>query len=152
MPVGSSAGTISSASATEISRDGTPSVACSASAAGRACVLLGVEEEEVAGLVVADLPADALLERCELGDRPERDPHVELVRELGANAAGRLARGARGERVSLEQDDVGDAELGEVPDRARPDGASADHDTRRTRLPRLAFCLARRWQAVRVRP
>ena len=94
-----------------------------------ACVLLVVEQEEVARLLEVDLRADELGERGELVDRPERDAHVQLVRELGPDASGRLARGARGELVPLEEDDVRYAEGGEVVGDARAhDSAADDHD------------------------
>ena len=69
------------------------------------------------------------VERLELGHGAERDLDVQLVRELGADAAGGLARRAARQRVLLEQDDVGDALLGEVVGGARAHGAAADdHD------------------------
>ena len=85
------------------------------------------EHEEVAVALVPDA-ADPL-ERLELGHRAERHPDVELVRELCADAACGLARRAAPERLLLEQDDVGDALLGQVVRDARPHGAAADdHD------------------------
>ena len=55
------------------------------------------------------------------------DLDVQLVGELGPHTSCRLARRAGAERVALEQDDIGDAELGQVPGRARAHGASTDH-------------------------
>ena len=69
-------------------------------------VLGPVEQEQVAVLAQFD-PVHPL----ELRQRAERDPDVQLVRELRADAACGAARRTGRERVALEQDDVGDAEL-----------------------------------------
>ena len=69
-------------------------------------VLGSVEQEQVAVLAQLD-PVHPL----ELVERAERDPDVELIGELRADPAGRAARRAGGERVALEQNDVGNPEL-----------------------------------------
>ncbi len=85
------------------------------------------EQEEVAVALVVDA-ADPV-ERLELGHRAQRDLHVELIRELRADAARRLARRAAGERLPLEQDDVLHPLLGQVVGDARAHGtATDDHD------------------------
>ena len=63
----------------------------------------------------------------ELVERAQGDADVQLVGELRAEAAGRLARGAGREHVALEQHHVLDPELTKVPGDARPHGTSADH-------------------------
>ena len=85
-----------------------------------------VEQEEVAVLAEVDVDAEALLEGFELRQRPQRDPDVELVGELRSDAPCRLARRAAGERVALDEDDVGDPQLREVVRGARTHGATAD--------------------------
>ena len=87
-------------------------------------VALVVEQEQVAVLLQVDLVAEA----AQLLDRPQRDPDVQLVGELGAEAAGGLRRRPRGERVALEQDDPADAELAEVPGDRGTHRAPADDD------------------------
>ena len=67
-------------------------------------------------------------EGLELVERAERDADVELVRELGADAARRLARRAGREHVPLEQDDVAEAEPAQVERGARAHDAAADDD------------------------
>jgi hypothetical protein len=87
-------------------------------------VVLVVEQEEVAVLPERDLVGD----RLELGQRAERDPDVQLVRELCADTARRLARRAGCERVALEEDDVDDAEPAEMEGGGGAQGAATDDD------------------------
>ena len=86
-------------------------------------VCLVVEQEQVA--VLSELDA---VHPLELVERAERDADVQLVGELRPEAAGRLARGAGREHVSLDQHDVFDPELAEVPGDTRPHGASTNHN------------------------
>ncbi len=86
-------------------------------------VALVVQQEEVAVLAEVD-PVHPF----ELVERAERDADVQLVRELRSEAARRLARRARGERVALEQDHAVDAELAQVPRDRGAHHAAADHD------------------------
>ena len=80
-----------------------------------------VEQEQVAVLAEVDP-----VHPPELLQRAERDPDVQLVGELRPDPAGR-PRGRPGrERVALEQHDVGDAELAQVPRDARSHRAAAD--------------------------
>jgi hypothetical protein len=87
-------------------------------------VVLVVEQEEVAVLPERDLVRD----RLELRQRAERDADVQLVGELRADAACRLARRAGRERVALEEDDVVDAEAAEVEGGGGAQGAATDDD------------------------
>ena len=82
---------------------------------------LGGEQEEVADLLVVDLPARPLLEPLVRLEAALGDLDIERVRELGAQAAGGLRGRAAGQLIALEQDDLG-AGLGEVEG-----GADADH-------------------------
>jgi hypothetical protein len=91
-------------------------------------IVLGVEQEQVTALPEADVDAEELFEALELGDRAQGDADVQLVRELRAEAAGRLARRTGGELVALDEHDVRDPELREVVSRGRPDRAAADDD------------------------
>jgi hypothetical protein len=87
-------------------------------------VLLAVEQEQVAVLAQRDLVGEAL----ELVERAERDADVQLVGELRADAARRLARRARRQRVALQQDDVVDAEPAEMEGGGGAEGAATDYD------------------------
>ena len=87
------------------------------------------------GLVAAQLGRPSLIfaawllgEAFVAADALEPDPDVQLVRELRADASGRLARRARPERLALEQDRVAAAGLGEVVEGARAHHSAADHD------------------------
>jgi hypothetical protein len=87
-------------------------------------VVLGVEQEEVADAAQIDLLGDL----GEALERSQRDADVQLVRELKPDTARGAAGRAGCERRALEQDDIGDAELGQVEGDARADGAAAHHD------------------------
>ena len=71
---------------------------------------------------------DLVGEALELVERPQRDADVQLVRELRADAARRLARRAGRERVPLEQHDVGYAEPPQVEGGGGAEGAATDDD------------------------
>src|SRR5581483_2113539 len=85
-------------------------------------VRLVVEQEEIAVLAEGDLVGH----RLELAQRPQGDADVQLVRELRADAARRLARRAGRKRVALEQDDVFDAEPAQVEGGGGAEGAATD--------------------------
>jgi hypothetical protein len=69
-----------------------------------------------------------LVHGLELGERAQRDADVQLVRELRADAAGRLAGRPRGEGVALEQDDVLDSQPPQVESGGGAEGAATDDD------------------------
>jgi hypothetical protein len=71
---------------------------------------------------------DLVRHRLELAQRAQGDADVQLVRELRADPARRLARRARRERVALEEDDVGDAEPPQVVRGGGAEGAATDDD------------------------
>jgi hypothetical protein len=71
---------------------------------------------------------DLLGEALELVERAQRDADVQLVRELRADSPGGLARRARRERVSFEQDDVGDPKPPQVKGGGGAQGAATDDD------------------------
>jgi hypothetical protein len=86
------------------------------------------EQEQVAVLVEIDRHADDLLEASDHRDRFLRQLDVGRVRELMTDAAGVLARRSRRQlRLALEQHDVGDAALRQVP-RHAASHAPAAHD------------------------
>ena len=87
-------------------------------------VVVVVEQEEIPVLT----ERDCITELFELAERAQRDADVELVRELGADPAGRLARRSRSERSSLEQDDVTNAEPAQVEGGGGAEGAATDYD------------------------
>ena len=60
-------------------------------------VLVAREQEQVAHPLEVDLPARPLAERTPRLERAQRDPHVQLVGEHRAHAAGALRGGARAE-------------------------------------------------------
>jgi len=91
-------------------------------------LLLARQQEEVAPLLEADLAARLLGEALVAADALERDPDVQLVRELGADAAGGLARGARAEGLPLDEDAAGGARARQVVEGARAHDAAADDD------------------------
>ena len=87
------------------------------------------QQEQVAVLVKVDRRADDLLEALHQRDRFDRQLDVGGVGELVAEAAGVLAgRSGSQLRLALEQDDVGDAALGEVPGDAASHAAAAGDD------------------------
>ncbi len=95
------------ASATSMSRLGTPSSFCRAMFFSNASTCSGLlQEEQVADLVQVDLLVEGRLERLERvqAARPELD--VDRVGELGAHTAGGLAGGTGAELALLDQDDV----------------------------------------------
>jgi hypothetical protein len=97
------------------------------------------EQEEVAHLVKADLPAGPA---PEVGERPQaalRDLDVELVGELRPHAAGRLRRRAGRQRLTLHQQRW-HACLGQVKQDAGAHHAPADHQCRRS----MGECRCRR--------
>ena len=74
------------------------------------------EQEEVAVLVKVDRRTDHFLEPRHHGDRLERQVDIGGMRELVAHPPGIPASGTRGELcLAFEQDDVGQAQLGQVP-------------------------------------
>ena len=78
--------------------------------------------------------ADGLGEMLEHANRFDRQPDIGFVRELMPDAAG-VAPGRSGAelRFALEQHDVGDAELRQMPGDARAHASAADDDdVRRT--------------------
>ena len=79
-------------------------------------------------LTERDLRAGQLAEALELVQGAEGDPDVQLVRELGADPARRLAGRAGRERLPLEQDDVLHAQLAKVERGARSERAAPDDD------------------------
>mgnify|MGYP003693915355 CR=1 FL=1 len=91
--------------------------------------ILGVgDQEQIADLPVAGVDAELVLEPLEDPDRLEGEADLGLRGELGANAARRLARGARADRVPLEHEDVARAAPGQVIGDAASDHAAADDD------------------------
>ena len=91
--------------------------------------ILGLgDQEQIADLPVAGVDAELLLEPLEDPDRLEGEADLGLRGELGANAARRLARGARADRVALEHEDVARAAPGQVIGDAASDHAAADDD------------------------
>ena len=99
-------------------------------------VLVLVEQEQVADLAQAAVDAGELLEAGELGHRAEGDADVQLVGELGPEAAGRAAGRARGQRVPLEQDDVRHAQRRKMERRGCAHRPAADDDHVRRLRPR----------------
>jgi hypothetical protein len=87
-----------------------------------------VEEEQVAVEAEVELLAHLLLEALQPPDRLEPDANVQLVREQRPDTTGAVTRGARRERVALQQHRLPATELGEVAQRGRPQHASPDHD------------------------
>ena len=61
-------------------------------------------------------------------ERAQGDPDVQLVGELGADAAGRLARRSGAERVALDEHDVFDAVPAQVERRSGSERPAADDD------------------------
>ena len=115
-------------------------------------ILFAVEEEQVAVATERDLVAHPL----ELGERAERDADVQLVRELGADAARRLARRPGGERVALDEDNLVDAEPPQMKGGGGAEGAATDdHDVgreaRRASGPCSGACRAVAWPRLRPR-
>jgi len=89
-------------------------------------VLLPVEQEEIPDLVQVDLPAGPVVEAVERLEAAQRDRDVELVRELRAHASRGAARGARRQRVPLDEQDVAHPSLREMERDARAHHAAAD--------------------------
>ena len=139
-----SSGQSSRASSGVIIRDGTPSSFCSATLRLNASTSrLGGEHEEVADLLVVDLPARPLLEALVGLQAALGDLDVQRVGELRAQTARGLRRRAAGQLVALEQDDLRSG-LGEVERGADAHDASAhDHDVGTGRQRLSAAC--RRW-------
>ena len=109
-------------------RLGTPRPFCSATPASNvAHVVLAREQEQVAHLLQVDLPAGAAAEVLERRQAALGQPHVQLVRELRAHAAGGLAGRAAAQLAALDQHRVGHAGLGQVEQDARAHHAAADH-------------------------
>ncbi len=86
------------------------------------------EQEEVAGLVQVDHLSGPVREVLERVEAAHAEGDVDGVGELRAHAAGRLHGGPAAQRPSLEEQDVGDAGLGEVEGDAGPHDAAADDD------------------------
>src|SRR3972149_1537899 len=72
------------------------------------------DEEEVADLLVAGIDAELLLEPLEHRDGLQREAHLSLGGELGADAAGRLAGGAAADGLALDHDDVTQTATGQM--------------------------------------
>ena len=90
------------------------------------------DEEEVADLLVAGIDAELLLEPLEDLDGLQREADLRLRRELRADAAGGLRRGAAAHRLALDDHDVAHAAPSEViGDGAADHAASDDHDAGR---------------------
>ena len=79
-------------------------------------------------MLEVDLTARLVGEALVATDALERDPDVELVRELRSDAAGRLARRARPERLTLDEEAVATTGPGQVVERARAHDPAADDD------------------------
>ena len=79
-------------------------------------------------MLEVDLTARLVGEALVATDALERDPDVELVRELRSDAAGRLARRARPERLTLDEETVATTGPGQVVERARAHDPAADDD------------------------
>ena len=95
------------ASATSMSRLGTPSSFCRAMFFSNASTCSGsLQEEQVADLVQVDLLAEGGLERLERLQAARAELDVDGVGELGAHPAGGLAGGTGAELALLDQDDV----------------------------------------------
>jgi hypothetical protein len=95
-------------------------------------VVLVVEQEEVAVLAERDRVAELF----ELAERAQRDPDVQLLRELRADAARGLPGRSRRESVAFEQYDVSCAEPPQVKGGGGAEGAATDYDNVR----RLSGC------------
>jgi hypothetical protein len=78
--------------------------------------------------VQVDLLSGALSEPGESLQAARAQLDVDLVGELRAHAARRLAGGAGSQLVAFEEHDVGDPRLGEVKGDAGADGAATDDD------------------------
>ncbi len=89
---------------------------------------LGVGEHQPTGQVdAAVLAGDALELLVELDRVLLQLRHVRVAVER-VHATGRVPRGAGGELLAFEQDDIGPSGAGEVVQDAAPDDATADHD------------------------
>ncbi len=95
---------------------------------------LGRQQEEIAPLLEVDLPSRLLGEVAVAADALEGDANVELVRELGADPAGRLARRAGRQSLAFDEHAIAAAGLRQVVESARAhDAAADDHDLRACR-------------------
>ena len=90
---------------------------------------LVAREEEVPAPAVAGVHAELLLEAHELLAREQREPHVYLGAELGAEPAGRSSRAALSRRqISLQHEYRAASPLREVVGDAGSDHPRADDD------------------------
>ena len=93
----------------------------------RHVALLG-DEEQVADLAEMRIDAHLLLEALDARQRAQRQPHVDLRRELETNAARVARRRAAAEVVALEHDDVAHTARGKVVRDGRTDDPASDDD------------------------
>src|SRR5262245_16288786 len=91
-------------------------------------LLLIRDQEEVADLLVSGVDAEFFLEAFEHPDGLEGEANLGLGRELDANAAGRLARRSRADRLALHDDDIALAAPRQVVGDAATHDAATDHD------------------------
>ncbi len=92
---------------------------------------LARQEEQVAHLAEARVPARLLGESEQLLDAEHREADVQLARKLLPDAAGSAARGAGAKGRPLDDDDVGESARGDVVRDARADDAPTDDHYRR---------------------